>query len=73
LNTGAVKIIGFVVVGGTLFLLADVAPNIAIPLTLVVALGVVLARADQLIALADAFALAIGQQPQSLQNKQNKP
>lgn len=56
----AKKLVGFAVGGAVLVALADVAPEAAIGLTAVIALGALLAHANELQQLTNAFATATG-------------
>lgn len=55
-----VKVLGFLVAGGALVALADVAPDAAIGLAAVLGLGVLLGHAQEFNALATAFGQAAG-------------
>lgn len=59
-SSGAVKVIGYVVAGGVLVILADFAPQAAVGLALVLGLGILLTHADQLTQLSSALNTALG-------------
>ena len=63
LSSRAHLIIGFAVAGVALVALADVAPDAAIGLAAVVALGVALTHANEIQQLSNAFITATGHQP----------
>lgn len=58
LSSRAHGVIGFAIAGAALVALADVAPQAAIGLTVVIGLGVLLAHADNLQQLSNAFIAA---------------
>ena len=63
MSNRAKAVVGFAVGGVVLVALADVAPDAALGLTAVIALGVVLAHADQLQQLTNGFITATGHKP----------
>lgn len=63
-STGEAKVLGFLVAGAALVVLADVAPQAAIGMTLVLALGIVLTHTSELTAMSNLFQTATGHPPQ---------
>lgn len=63
MTPAALRVVGFLVGGAALVALADVAPQAAIGMTLVLGLGVLLTHADQLQSLTGAFSQATGHNP----------
>lgn len=62
---GAAKVLGFLVAGAALVAIADVAPQAAIGMTLVLGLGIVLTHTDELKSMSDLFQTATGHPPKN--------
>ena len=65
LPPGIVRVIGFTVGGLALVALADVQPDLAVGLAVLVGVGVLISHGDQLAVLSNAFAFATGHAPQN--------
>lgn len=63
-TNGTAKVIGYAVAGAGLVVLADFAPQAAIGMALVLALGIVLTHSSELTSISNLFQTATGHPPQ---------